>query len=101
MTSDELALFSARLTSALTDADRKEEAAEIKRGYRVNVWRLCHYLKAADGVVEAVKAGATREAAFRKGFTPTREMHGVSKKLGLALTVEKGRWVDAPAPAKV
>jgi hypothetical protein len=100
MTATELELFDARLTSALTEADRKEEKRELRRpGGRVNIFRIAHYLVAAAGVVEAVKGGSTPEAAFAKGFNPTRDMHAVAKKLGLALDVERGRWVPLAKPA--
>ena len=100
MTSDELTRFRVLMGSHLTTADRREEAHEKRMGYVVNVWRLGHYLTAADAVMERIEAGATPEAAFSAHFGPTARLHTVAKKLGLALGVERGRWVPlAPAPA--
>jgi len=102
MTTEERALFRIRLVSAVTTADRRESAREAKRpGGRVNIYRIGHYLKAAGEVMAAIDAGATPEAAFRANFTPTAYMNTAAKKLGLALDVARGNWVDAPAPAKV
>ena len=82
-----------RLVMALTDCDRRESARE-----RIpNLYRLSHYLHAAQDVTDAVTRGARPEDAFAEYFNPTRGMHRVARTLGLALDVQRGRWeVSAP-----
>jgi hypothetical protein len=87
--------FRARLLSALTDADRRDSDRERKRGVRVNLYRLGHYLAAADELCEDIGNGADPATAFRTHFNPTSDMHRVARSLGLALEVDRGRWVKA------
>ncbi|MFG0317419.1 MAG: hypothetical protein ACF8XB_09110 [Planctomycetota bacterium JB042] len=56
------------LGSILTGEDRKEEAREIKRGYRVNIHRLSLLLEAADRAADRVKGGETWRDALRSSF---------------------------------
>lgn len=93
MDATELATFRARLVSALTDADKREEARERKAGQRVNIYRMGHYLMAVDSVCEAIAEGLEPARAFARGFNPTRDMHRVAKTLGLPLDVHRGQWV--------
>ncbi len=86
-------LFRARLVSALTHADRKESDRERKRGSRVNLYRLGHYLAAAENVCGEIEAGTAPALAFARSFNPTAAMHRVAKALGLTLDVQRGRWV--------
>lgn len=100
MTTAERDLFRARLVSAVTTADRRESAREAKRpNGRVNIYRIGHYLKAANEVMARIDEGATPEGAFTAHFTPTAYMHTAAKKLGLAVTVENGKWVVTANPA--
>jgi hypothetical protein len=46
---------------------------------------LPQYFAAAESVHDA--------ATFAEAFNPTRGMHGVARRLGLALDVERGRWI--------
>ncbi len=73
--------FQARLTHELTALDIRES----KRERSPNIYRLGHYLEAAEGVTDA--------ASFAKAFNPTRGMNTVARKLGLGLDVNRGRWV--------
>ena len=87
--------FASRLTSALIAADRKESAAEVKAKRRPNVYRLGHYLHAAELTQIALETGASQTEAFVEHFTATREMHSVARQLGLAIGVQAGRWMVA------
>jgi hypothetical protein len=60
--------------------DRK---ASTRRGY--NPYALAQYFEAAQDVTDA--------ASFAEAFNATREMHGVARRLGLGLDVERGAWV--------
>lgn len=81
--------FDFKLAHELTQLDIKESARER----RVNVYRLGHYLAAKDRAVELVAQGKSESEAFAECFTPTRGMHGIAERLGLALDVDRGRWV--------
>ena len=81
-----------KLSHELTALDRKESLREIKRGGRENIYRLGHYLNAADAVKAAVRKGRSATEAFASNFNPTRGMHGVAKRLGLGLDVARGQW---------
>lgn len=43
--------------------------------------------------VEKEMLGAVPEEIFREAFTPSREMHRVARRLGLALDVDRGQWI--------
>lgn len=73
--------FKAQLTHQLIELDIRES----KRERSPNIYRLGHYLEAAEGVTDA--------RSFADAFNPTRGMHTVSKKLGLGLDVKSGHWV--------
>jgi hypothetical protein len=85
--------FHTRLTHELTELDRRECAAEARRRYAVNHYRLALYLGAAQETVNDIEAGATPAAAFASHFTPTRGMHTVARRLNLGLDVQRGRWI--------
>jgi hypothetical protein len=94
--------FRDHLTHELIQLDRQESAQETKRRLVVNIYRLGHYLKAAQGVVGAVRSGESPAKAFAAGFVATRSMHTIAKRLGLGLDVERGEWrpVDGPKDQK-
>lgn len=85
-----------RLVMALTALDQRE----AQRERTPNIYRLGHYLGAAQDMGAMVAKGATPEAAFADTFVPTRGMHRVARELGLALDVDdRGRWlVRQPRP---
>jgi len=83
-----------RLVSELTQLDARESQQEAKRRHRVNIYRIAHYLGAAQATLE--DGGDTLESfakAFADNFVATRGMHGIAKRLGLPLDVERGDWV--------
>ncbi len=69
-----------KLVMAITTQDRRDSK---KKWY--NIYALPQMLKAAEGVED--------EQGFMDSFTPTRQNHGIAKKLGLKLDVQRGRWV--------
>ncbi len=69
-----------KLVMAITTQDRRDSK---KKWY--NIYALPQMLKAAQGVED--------EQGFMDSFTPTRQNHGIAKKLGLKLDVQRGRWV--------
>lgn len=81
-----------KLAHELTALDIKESRRELKRYGRENIYRLSHYLRAADEVKKAVRGGKSLSEAFASNFNPTRGMHGVARRLGLGLTVQRGQW---------
>jgi hypothetical protein len=86
--------FHDKLIHELTALDQKECTAELKRRFVVNIYRLGHYFNAATACDEEIAAGKTESEAFAECFVPTRGMHRVARNLGLALDVERGRWVS-------
>lgn len=48
--------FHTILIGLLTQYDQKESLREMRRGGRPNIYRLGHYLKAAEGAEQAAKA---------------------------------------------
>ena len=83
------------LVSLLTQNDAVRCAKEIKRYGRANIYALSIELGAVHETLEPMLAsGATWESAFSETFTPTRANHGIARKLGLALDVERGQWID-------
>ena len=70
-----------------------DNRASRRRGYNRHALPLM--LQAADAMQASIDSGATPETAFADAFTPTRSMHRVAQLLGLALTVDRGRWVAA------
>ena len=80
--------FGAALAHELTRMDRADSS---RRGW--NPYALGQYLQAAERVAQDIAAGATRERAFADAFCPTRGIHGVARRLGLALDVERGEWI--------
>lgn len=73
--------FHSKLIHELVELDKRES----KREAFPNIYRLGHYLKAAEGVTDA--------SSFADAFNPTRGMHTVSRRLGLGLDVDRGYWV--------
>lgn len=82
------------LVSELVRLDIREEASERKRGNRVNVYRIAHYLRAADNVRTSVEHGSSPSFAFASAFCATRGMHRIARNLGLALDVKRGEWIE-------
>lgn len=76
--------FGVRLMMALTEADRREEARERKRGYRVNIYRLGHLLAAGEEVLAAVERGAEPARAFATHFSATADLHRAAGAVGVA-----------------
>lgn len=94
----EIAAIRFRLGHLLTALDLNESLRERV----VNIYRLGHYLRAADDFATALHAGRRdAEEAFAETFNPTQGMHKIAKTLGLALGVEHGAWVrKGKEPAK-
>lgn len=85
-----------KLALLVSELDLRERAQEEKRGLRVNIYRIGHYLGAVNSIREDVLATVPAHRfidAFKDSFNPTRGLHGVAKKLGLPLDVERGRWI--------
>lgn len=80
--------FGGRLGHYVTEQDIK---ASKRKGY--NPYALGIMLGAAHDCEAAVAAGTSEAAAFADHFTPTRENHTMARRLGLALDVQRGRWV--------
>jgi len=76
--------FHDRLIHELTAMDRR---AGRRPGY--NPYALPQYFEAAKDVQDA--------RSFAAAFNPTRGMHGIARRLGLALEVERGAWVVTEA----
>lgn len=85
--------FRQRLVHELTELDRREVREETRRRIPSNPYRLAHYLRAADDVIEDVMNGDSEAGAFARRFVPTRGMHTVARHLGLPLDVQRGKWV--------
>lgn len=69
-----------KLKMALTEQDAKDAG---KPGY--NPYALGLMFQAAENV--------NTPEQFARAFIPTRGMHAVARRMGWALTVEKGHWV--------
>lgn len=82
------------LTSHLTQYDQRL----AKRERQPNIYRIGHFLKAADDMEKAVKSGQDMESAFAESFTPSAPMERIAKKLGLGVAVQRGDWVRAEPP---
>lgn len=82
-----------KLVSLLTQLDAKQAQQEMRAGRRVNIYRIGIYLEAANDFDALMRKGKAAEAAYAEVFTPSRPMHGIAKKLGLALDVDRGQWV--------
>lgn len=76
-----------KLIHEITAQDRKDST---KKNY--NPYALALMFGAADECMATIAEGQTPEYAFREHFTPTRENHGIAKRLGLKLDVQRGRW---------
>lgn len=81
--------FRARLGMELTTMDSRDSR---RKGW--NPWALPQYLAAADEVATMIGRGSSAEQAFSYYFTPTRGIHGVARRLGLALAVDRGQWKE-------
>lgn len=79
-----------KLVSLLTQLDAREQ----KKDY--NIYRIGHYLRAAQNFSAAVSKGQSPEAAFADIFAPARSMHTIARKLGLHLDVQRDRWIILP-----
>lgn len=76
-----------KLVSLLTQLDAREQRNHP------NIYRIGHYLGAAQDFNAAVAKGQHPDGAFADIFVPTRGMHAIARKLGLRLDVQHGRWV--------
>jgi hypothetical protein len=79
----------------LTELDEREVKQEVKRYGRANIYRLGHYLGAANRVRDRVAEGTDFATAFTREFVPTRGTHWVARKLELPLDVDRGQWVSS------
>jgi hypothetical protein len=80
----------------LTELHDREYKQELKRYGHANMYRLGHYLGAAQRVRErVVNGGEDFATAFTREFTPTRGTHWVARKLQLPLDVDRGKWVSS------
>jgi len=79
----------ANITQLLLWEDQK---AARRKGY--NRYALPLKLGAANEMQDLIDNGMTPEGAFITVFTPSAEMHRITKALGLRLTVERGQWVS-------
>lgn len=77
-----------KLVSELTQLDARDEK---RPGY--NRYALSIMLGAAQEVDAAISKGVKPEKAFAENFNPTRGIHGIARRLGLNLDVQKGRWI--------
>ena len=82
------------LSSHLTQYDQRL----AKRESHPNIYRIGHFLKAAQDMEKAVKSGQDMESAFADSFTPSGPMETIAKKLGLGMAVQRGEWVKADPP---
>jgi hypothetical protein len=82
-----------KLTSLLTELDIKLSKAEVKRRSPVNIYRLGHYLAAAEDFRDDLADGKTPRAAFVRNFLPAKDMHKIAITIGLAIDVANGRWI--------
>lgn len=98
----DLERLEAALLHAITELDRAEERREVKRGVRVNLHRIGIYLSAKQSMLEDVHARIAKGVAVRDAFRacliehfcPTREFHRFTKRVGLPLDVQRGRWIN-------
>jgi hypothetical protein len=90
----------AGLISALTQEDIKRSQKAIAKGRWDNPHAIAIELEAADRVDERVRKGEDPSSAFADEFNPTRENHRIARKLGLDLTIERGRWESASAASE-
>jgi hypothetical protein len=81
------------LVSLLTQLDEQETARERARRLSPNIYRLAHYLGAAQDMRDDVARGVAPHVAFAGMFTPTRGMHHIARTLRFPLDVERGQWV--------
>lgn len=77
-----------QLVNEITEQDIRDSR---KKSY--NRYALGIMLNAANECIEEIEAGENAESSFSDHFTPTRENHGIAKRLGLKLDVQNGRWI--------
>lgn len=80
--------FRNKLVHEITAVDRKNST---KKGY--NPYALGIMFGAVDSMFEEIANGQSYESAFQEHFTPTRDNHGIAKRLGLNLDVQRGQWI--------
>jgi BRCA1 C Terminus (BRCT) domain len=87
--------FRDRLISELTQMDERElKRTKGSRAKGYNPYALAIMFRSVqENFDPAIARGASPEEAFMEAFTPTRQTHGVAKKLGLGLDVDRGKWV--------
>jgi hypothetical protein len=79
------------LAAAVTEYDRRQEAAAMKRGHLHNVYALSHYLEAVNQIEEKIKRGADMRAAILDHVNG-RLANAVLRGAGLpGLTAEEAR----------
>jgi hypothetical protein len=66
--------FAFILVGLLTQYDQKESLREMKRGGRANIYRLGHYLKAAQSAEDAAKAVGIWERDDRQAIAAYTEL---------------------------
>lgn len=80
--------FRTKLTSELIQLDTKQA---MKKGH--NRFAIGIYLRAVDTCVELIADGMSIDEAFSETFTASRDMHGIAKRIGLKLDVQRGNWI--------
>lgn len=82
--------FRDRVLHEMTRLDERKRARD-PHWNRYFLGILCR--DALPAIAEGLAAGMTEEEAYADAMTPTRETHAVARRLGLALDVNRGRWV--------
>lgn len=90
-----------KLIHVLIKWDEAESRAEMKRGRLPNIYRMGHYLKAAQDAQDEAEAevaeGADPDRAYVDAvtdhFTVTRRIHTFLKKIDPTVDVQYGNWV--------
>lgn len=77
-----------QLVNEITTQDRRDS---VRKGY--NRYALGIMLGAAQECTAEIEAGKRPEDAFAEHFTPTRGNHGIARRLGLKLDVQRGQWI--------
>jgi hypothetical protein len=78
-----------RIVHELTRLDERKRRSDR----HWNPYFLGIAFQALDGWDEDLADGMSETEAFAERTAPSREMHGIAKRLGLGLGVERGKWV--------
>lgn len=89
-----------QLTHVLVQWDKAEERRELRRGGRVNIYRMGHFLKAKQEAEEdattRVQQGYTEREAFVRSvmdhFTPSPRINTLLRKVDSTVDVHRGHW---------